>query len=91
MATEISLIDWNNEEPITYLWICGASCPAGRDFRHDLESEDEDYCDFRDLELLEQLWHLVGTVDENGTWCWNGEADVTDQSGNTIWNVKARR
>lgn len=88
----ISLLAWNNEDAISYLWICGVGCPAGLEFRHDTETEDDEaYCDFSELDLLTKLWDLEGTIDENGRWCWNGEGDVTDERGNTIYNVKARR
>lgn len=89
MSRTTSLLDWNNEEPISYLWICGVGCPAGQDFRHDTDTDDA-YCDFNELDLLEKFWHLEGTV-EDGAWCWNGEGSVADDRGNTIYNVKARR
>lgn len=93
LATKtISLLDWNNDEPISYLWICAVGCPAGLEFRHDTETDDDEaYCDFSELDLLAKLWDLEGAIDDNGTWCWNGEGDVSDERGNTIYNVKARR
>jgi hypothetical protein len=89
---KISLLGWHNDQPINYLWIAGVGCSAGVDYRHDTDTDDEElYCDFSELELLDRLWHLEGTVDADGTWCWDGEGDVYDERGNTIYNVKARR
>ena len=86
----LTLREFNNEEPITYLWICGVACPAGMDFNHNTETEDEEeYCDFAELDLLDRLWDLTGTVDKYGRWCWDGKGDVRDEQQNTIYNVKA--
>lgn len=87
-----TLLEWNNKQPITYLWICGVGCPGGMEFRQNTETEDdEEYCDFAEMDFLfDQLWDLEGTVDEHGRWCWNGEGEKpTDERGNTIYNVKA--
>lgn len=90
--SEITLREWHDLQQITYLWICGVGCPGGQELRHDTDTEDSDsYCDFSELSILDTLWDLSGTVDENGTWVWNGKGDVRDWSGNTIYNVKARR
>lgn len=90
--TRISLRDWNNEQPITHLWICGVGCPAGIDYHHNTDTnDDEDYCDFSDLVVLEKLWDLNGTIDEHGRWVWDGRGDVRDLLGNTLYNIKARR
>jgi hypothetical protein len=92
VSTKISLQAWNNEQPISYVWICGVACPTGQDFRHNTETEDaEEYCDFSELDLLSKLWDLEGEIDENSTWCWDGIGNVRDDRGNTIYNVKARR
>ena len=76
-TTKTTLRDWNNEQPITYLWIAGVGCPAGMDFRHNTETTDEEeYCDFAELDLLGRLWELEGAIDEHGRWCWDGQGDV---------------
>jgi hypothetical protein len=86
----MTLREFNNEKPITYLWICGFACPAGQDFHHNTDTDDEDeYCDFRDLVLLDKLWELSGTVDEYGWWCWEGEGKPTDERANAIYSIKA--
>lgn len=91
-ATKTTLLNWDNEGAIKYLWICGVGCPTGLEWRHDMETSDgEEYCDFSDLDLLRRLWGLEGTIDENGTWCWDGNGDITDDFGCTIYNVKVRR
>lgn len=85
---EISLREWDAIQDINYLWICGVGCPAGQEFRHNTDTDvDEDYCDFSELPILDKLWDLVGTVDENGTWVWNGKGTVLDDRGNTIYIV----
>lgn len=89
--SEITLREWHNLHQVTYLWICGVGCPGGQDFRHDTDTDDESYCDFSELLLLEKLWDLAGTVEENGTWIWNGKGKILDDRGNTIYNVKATR
>lgn len=92
-ATETTLVrfaDRNDSNPFTYLWICGIGCPAGQDFHHDTETEcEEDYCDFAELDEIQQFADLEGTIDSEGQWCWNGEGNVTDFRGNTIYNIKA--
>lgn len=85
----IRLLDYNNVTPVTYLWLCGVGCPTGQDYRHDVESDGEDYCDLNQLINELGLWELEGTVID-GRWEWNGEGNPTDQRGNTIYNVKAR-
>jgi len=109
-ATEtktMTLREFNNESPITYLWLCGVGCPAGLDFNHDTETDDEEeYCDFAELDILNGcrdnvdedgnclqpgLWELEGEIDAEGRWCWDGDGDVLDERGNTIYNVKASR
>lgn len=95
MTTEtktISLLDYNNESPITYLWYCGVGCPTGIELRHNTTTEDQDeYCDFAELEHLRQWADLQGTVDDSGRWNWNGEDDVRDSRGNTIQRIVAAR
>lgn len=89
-----NLHDWNNDDdgPISCLWICGIGYPTGIEFTHNTETDDDEtYCDLGELDILFRLWDLNGTVDENGTWCWDGEGDVRDDMGNTIYNVKARK
>jgi hypothetical protein len=88
----VSLRDWNIEQPIVYLWVAGVGYPGGKDFRHNTDTEDdEEYCDFAELDLLTVCGDLTGTVDEYGTWCWDGVGTICDERGNTIYNVKARR
>lgn len=102
----LTLREFNNANPITYLWICGVGCPAGEDFNHDTDTDDaDDYCDFAELDVLNGLpgycdcdgeptapglWELTGSVDEFGLWCWDGEGEINDLQGNMIYNVKAK-
>lgn len=88
----ISLFNWNNEQPISYLWYCGVGHPAGFLLRLNTEtSGDEECCDFAKLDILKQIWHLRGTVDRDDTWNWDGEGNPTDEKKNTIFNINARR
>ena len=77
----------NNVTPVTYLWIFGVGYPTGKDFNHNVDSDD-DYCDLPELIGDLDLWDLDGTV-LAGCWTWNGNGNPTDQRGNTIQNVKA--
>ena len=86
----MTLRDFNNKSLITFLRICGVACPAGREFRHNTESEDdEEYCDFAELPILKSLWDLNGAVDEKGLWNWDGKGGVYDEHGNVVYNVRA--
>lgn len=97
----MTLLEFNNEQPITYLWICGVACPGGQDFNHvdyssdeyDPDTADDSDCDFRELDILGKLWHLEGEIDSDGRWCVNDSSlsDVRDERGNSIYNVKASR
>ena len=87
----ITLQDWHNDAPITYLWFTSIGCPTGYEFRHNVDTDDDDeYCDFADIDL-DDMWCLLGAIDANGAWCWNGEGNPTDWQGNSILNIKARR
>lgn len=84
----ITLLNYNNEiNPVTYLWICGVGCPAGQDFNH-RPDDDDDFCNVDEIIDDLGLWELEGEV-VNGRWEWNGEGNPTDERGNTIYNVKA--
>lgn len=95
----ITLAEFNNETPIHYLWLCGVGHPAGREHWHNTECEDDDqYCDFAELDILEKLWELEGSVIvgwQNGLsfdeWIWEGGPMPTDELGNSIYNIHARR
>lgn len=73
--TSTTLRDFHNSLPngIQYLWLCGVGCPAGQDYNHDTDTDDdEEYCDVP--ELISQfdkddnegntssLWNLEGEV-----------------------------
>lgn len=86
----MTLRDFNNTiTPVTSVWIAGVGCPAGQSFRHDLESDGDDYCDVNEVIEDLHLWDLEGTVCE-GQWSWNGSGSPTDVRGNSIYNLKAR-
>lgn len=92
MTTEtatISLLDYNNNvKPVTYLWICGVGCPAGREYNHDVESDGDEYCDVNEIVGDLGLWSLNGTIVDD-RWEWNGVGNPVDERGNSILNVKA--
>ena len=85
----ISLQDFNNDvQPVTELWFCGVGHPAGLTYIHDVQSDDEAYCDVTELIDDLGLWELTGTVTD-GRWEWDGTGKPTDLQGNSILNVKA--
>ena len=47
-------------------------------------------CDHDGEPTAPGFWELEGSVDEFGRWCWDGEGEVNDLRGNTIYNIKAK-
>ncbi len=85
----MTLSEFNELNSINGIWISGVGYPTGKQFVHDTETEDEHaYCDFNELDCLEQFWNLEGTI-EHLAWVWNGEGNIRDERGNTIYNLKA--
>lgn len=84
MATEtktVTLAEYANKREYVVLFWAGVLCPAG----------EEQVLGHPDLDYAEQLgiYDLTGAVDEEGTWCWDGQGDPTDKRGNSITKLRA--
>ncbi len=89
-ATKTFLEAHNGGNGFRYLWLTSFSHPAGVEFRHNKDTEDEDeYCDFSELHYFEDFADLTGTVTESGRWEWDGKDKVFDIRGNSIYRIVA--
>ena len=87
----MTLREFIEEKPLSYLWVCGIGWPTGVDFNQNTDTDDEeDYCDISDLYLMGSFLGLSGEVREELGWCWDGEGDVRDASDNSITQIVAR-
>lgn len=78
------------------LWWCGVGAPTGTELVVNTDTDcDEDYCDSQSLiECIPNgCGNLDGTVtqDRDGEWRWDVDSlqGVTDNRGNTIYNLVA--
>jgi len=87
---KVTLSDWNNDNPISYIWFVSTANPTGVEYEHNVDTDDYDeYCDFSELDILSKFWDLEGTV-TNGQWVWDGESgNPTDESANSITSIES--
>lgn len=87
----MTLREFSQDRPLSYLWFCGVGCPTGVDFNQDTDTEDEDeYCDLSDLYLMKTFLDLSGEVTVGLGWCWDGDGDVRDANDCSITQIVAR-
>ena len=79
----MTLREYNENKPISYLWFCGAGNPTGIDYHQS---------DLQELVLLTSLLDLSGLINKEHGWVWdgNGLGEVKDENGNTIYALAAR-
>jgi len=76
----MTLNDYANDREHVVAFVAGVGNPTGEELP--LGGE----CDFAEgLGLLD----LIGTVDADGDWRWDGEGDPRDERGNSITKVSA--
>lgn len=82
------------ERQIASIWLVSTANPDGIEYRHNLDSNGEDYCDCCELLCTynlspTDLLALNGKVDR-GVWTWDGKGRVKDYAGNSIVMLKVK-
>lgn len=94
----VTLLDfWNSRTidsvVIDSMFVVGTACPSGREYRHDTDSDGDDYCDLNELlanlSPHVDLLSLSGVVD-GAAWTWDGGGNPRDVRGNSYTRIVVR-